>query len=193
MHQKDSQQIVFAVLFGRFLTGCRGQCPWQRGQDRTCPASSSFGASTTAGWHPVGGKTPQGIPRAPGRWKHGGGGRRLQPSSRAPSGTWTCPPWSLEGVEGHRSFLPAPPQVYLSTSSASLSGCSCAEALGLAPVSRITTPHPRARSPLREWRLGSGDRTKLGSSDPQALCQPVVLGHLVAHADAAQRWGKIQR
>lgn len=118
---------------------------------------------------------------------------RLQPSSRPPSGTWTCPPWSLEGVEGHRSFLPAPPQVYLSTSSASLSGCSCAEALGLAPVSRITTPHPRARSPLREWRLGSGDRTKLGSSDPQALCQPVVLGHLVAHADAAQRWGKIQR
>ena len=48
-------------------------------------------------------------------------------------------------------------------------------------------------TPLWEWRLGSGDRTELGSSDPRALCQPAVLDHPVAHGDAAQRWGEVHR
>lgn len=118
-----------------------------------------------------------------------------------------CLPWSHEGVEGHASFPPAPPQVYLSTGPTSHSGCSRAEALGLPRVSRQRPPLTHGRdvgdptlglpllltTPLWEWRLGSGDRTELGSSGPRALCQLAVLGHPVAHADAAQRWGEVHR
>lgn len=83
LHRMDSQQVMLAVLFGRFLPGCRGQCPWQRGQDQglASPDPPSLEQlqgphHSPPGWRPIHRQTPQGVPGAPGRWKHG--------ASRAP-------------------------------------------------------------------------------------------------------------
>ena len=110
LHQMDSQQVMFAVLFGRFLTGCRGQCLWQRGRTRTwlaqtLPASSSFGASTTV---LLAGSLSAG--------RH----RKASPGPRAAGNTGRSEPPRAPG-RAHRgpmreAFPPAPPQVYLSTS-----------------------------------------------------------------------------
>lgn len=53
-------------------------------------------------------------------------------------------------------------------------------------------PLPAPTTPLWEWRLGSGDRTELGSSDPWALCQPAGAGSPCGSCrSAAQRWGEV--
>lgn len=94
------------------------------------------------------------------------------------------PTWSREGV-----LPPAPPQVYLSTSpTPSVAAAWRPWACPLCPGNN----HPSSTggtwgdptvglpllltTPLWEWRLGSGDRTELGPSDPQALCQPSGAG-----------------
>lgn len=119
-------------------------------------------------------------------------GRRLQPSSRPPLRHLDVPTVVSRGSRGSQVLPPSPTPGLSQHQLRQSLGLQLRGGPGLGPcVQAMTTPHPRALSPLREWRLGSGDRTKLGSPEPQALCQPAVLGHLMAHADAAQRWGKI--
>ena len=145
------------------------------------------------GWLPVCRKTPQGLPRPPGRWKHG--------AIRASSGTWTCPPWSHEGG------LPPSSTSGLSQHQPHPLCCSCVEALGLPRVQATTTPHPReGRGVTPPWGshscslplCGSGGwvlvtEQSWGHQTPRPCVSLVVLGYLMAHADTALRWGKVQR
>lgn len=112
------------------------------------------------------------------------------------------PTWSREGV--------LPPQLHLRSISAPAPPppLQLRGGPGLAPcVQATTTPHPReGRGVTPPWGshscslplCGSGGwalvtEQSWGHQTPRPCVSPVVLGHLMAHADAALRWGKVQR
>ena len=142
LHRMDSQQVMLAVLFGRFLPGCRGQCPWQRGRTRawlaqTRPASSKLRARVTV--------LPAGAPPT-GRHREG------SPGPRAAGNTARAqPPWHLDvptvvprGSRGARVLPPSPTPGLSQHRPHQPLGLQPCGGPGLAPcVQATTTPHPR--------------------------------------------------